>query len=174
MTRPGRFPTHGRIGSGFTYLWLLFAIAIGGATLAAIGERWSTATQREKETELVFRGRQIERAVASYWKATPGDAKELPRSLDDLAEDRRGPAEVHHLRRLWTDPFTGRADWVLIRDEAGDGVRGVHSRAETPALSVAGLPPAASGVVRTVGERRFVFTPQASASAASGAASMPR
>jgi hypothetical protein len=40
---------------------------------------------------------------------------------------------------LWTDPATGRADWVLLRDARG-GIVGLHSRSVLPALRRHGLP----------------------------------
>lgn len=158
--------------AGFTYLWLLFAIAVAGAAAAAIGERASVARQREKEAELAFRGQAIARAIASYWAATPAATKELPSALAELVEDRRGPAIVRHLRRVYDDPFTGRPDWVLITADDGR-VRGVRSGAEVVAFSVVGLASAPSGTSRRVSERLFVFAP-APAEPASQAASPPR
>ncbi len=148
---------------GFTYLWLMFAIAIAGAAAAAIGSRSSVATQREREAELAFRGAEIKGAIAAYWSAHA----ELPRRLDDLAEDRRGPSLQRHLRRVWTDPFTGRDDWVPVLADDGVHLRGVHSRAEVAAFDVAGLPKPAPGERAKVSQRLFVFTPGASAAAAS-------
>lgn len=112
---------------GFTYLWLLFVIAAGGAAAAALGTHWRSAVQREKELELVFRGEQIAQAIAAYRKASPPGAPASPPSLDALLEDRRAGSVRRHLRRLWTDPFTGRADWELVRGP-DEGVIGVKSR----------------------------------------------
>jgi type II secretory pathway pseudopilin PulG len=120
---------------GFTYLGMLFFVAITAAALAALGQRWSTATQREKERELEFRGQEIVRAIQGYRqagiKASGGGAAAYPRNLEDLLSDGRGPQPLHHLRRAYPDPFTGRADWVLIA-APGDpqGFHGVHSRSE--------------------------------------------
>lgn len=113
---------------GFTYLVLLFMIALGGAALGGIGTQWQAATQRERETELLFRGRQIAQALGRYAAATPRGQPRAPLSLDELLEDRRSEPPRRHLRRLYTDPFTGRADWQLITDPQGRIV-GLHSRA---------------------------------------------
>jgi type II secretory pathway pseudopilin PulG len=150
---------------GFTYLWLLLVLAAGGAGLAALGERANTAVQRERETELAFRGGEIARAIAAYWAATPGPAKALPESLQDLLEDRRGPHVVRHLRRLYVDPFTGEVDWVLVKTEDGR-IAGLHSRAAVAAFRVADLPAAQRGQHRFVSDRVFLFSPSAAASAA--------
>lgn len=124
-----------RIGSpvqqrGFTYLGMLFFVAITAAALAALGQSWSTAAQREKERELEFRGREIARAIASY-RQSGAPAAAYPHSLADLLIDARGPKPRHHLRRAYIDPFTGQADWVLVA-APGDpqGFHAVHSRSE--------------------------------------------
>ncbi len=109
--RTGR-PKPGR-SRGFTYLWLLFVMALGGVALAALGQRQQSLQQREREAELRFRGEAIAKALASYARATPPGANPLPQRLEDLLEDRRSGSTRRHLRRLYADPFTGRADWAL-------------------------------------------------------------
>ena len=143
-----------RLQRGVTYLLLLFAIAIIGATLAVAGTAWSTAAQRGAEAELMFRGDSIKRAIVSYARVTPDGSPRLPATLAELLEDKRGLVPRHHLRQLYTDPFTGRADWVTVL-EAGR-IRGVHSRATRPALrSVIGP---SGGVARDVSEWVFAAT----------------
>ena len=128
--------THFGRQRGFTYLGLLFFVAITAAGLAALGTAWSTAAQRERERELEFRGTEIGQAIASYLKTSPGLAQ-YPSSLDDLVADRRGPKTRHHLRRAYADPFTGKADWVLVPDTANpQNFSAVHSRSERPLLRV--------------------------------------
>ena len=141
---------------GFTYLWLLFALAAAAAGLAALGERASMAVQREREAELMFRGQQIARAISAYRAATPGQAKRLPPSLQELLEDRRSERPLHHLRRLYADPFTGKPDWVLVKTEDGR-IAGVHSRSAVPALRVVDLPLPGPGLRVLVSDRVFLF-----------------
>jgi type II secretory pathway pseudopilin PulG len=145
---------------GFTYLLLLFVLALLGAGLATLGQRWQTLAQRERETELLFRAGEIRRALQSYIAASPDGA--LPRSLDPLLEDRRSDPPRYHLRRLYADPFTGRADWLLLR-QADGGILGLSSRSRLPALRRAQLPVSLenpSMPVR-VGDWRFVIDPAA-------------
>ena len=104
---PGSAAPHQR-ERGFTYLWLLFAVLLSGAALAAIGERATVVTQRDREAELEFRGDAIRRAIASYWNASPLDARALPTSLQELTEDRRGPVVIRHLRRGLRRSLHGR------------------------------------------------------------------
>ena len=124
---------------GFTYLLLLFALAIGSAGLAALGGTWATAAQRARETELLFRGGEFSRAFASYQRTTPAGGPPYPLGLEELLEDRRGPVPAHHLRRLYADPFTGVADWVMVRE--GERVRALRSRSPARLFR---LPPGAA------------------------------
>jgi len=128
---------------GFTYLVLLFALALAGAALARLGPSWQQAAQRGREAELLFRGGQIRDALQRFHDSTPGGTAALPAQLDELLTDRRGTAPRHHLRRLYTDPFTGRADWLTVRDATG-GIVGVRSRSQRPALRRQDVPPLAA------------------------------
>ena len=134
--RPLRRPPPQR---GFTWLLLLFGLAMAGAGLATLGTQWQQAAQREREAELLFRGLQLRDALQRYQAQTPTGQPALPRALDDLLTDRRWPEPRHHLRRLWADPFTGAADWVLLHAADG-GIVGLHSRADRPLLRRTGLP----------------------------------
>lgn len=49
----------GRQQKGFTYLGLLFVVALMGIALAATGSLWVVERQREREQELLFVGDQI-------------------------------------------------------------------------------------------------------------------
>lgn len=144
------------VSRGFTYLWLLFLLAVGGAALAASGQRWSGVMQRERERELIFRGQQIAAAIEAY-RAAPGVAPaQWPASLQDLVEDRRGPQTLRHLRRAYTDPFTGEADWEPILAEDGRW-RGVHSRSDVlAALRLEDSPQPAGRRPMRVSDHRFV------------------
>lgn len=145
---------------GFTYLWLLFVVALGGVALAALGQRQQTIQQREREAELRFRGEAIAAAIGGYLRASPGaeGANGLPQRLEDLLEDRRSGKVQRHLRRLYTDPFTGRADWLLIQGEVAvkppvqdgstdESEKLVHQKPASAAASAALGTPLMSGIV---------------------------
>lgn len=141
---------------GFTYLLLLWLLAVAGAGLAVTGERWTTAAQRERERELLFRGAQIRAAIESYAQAGP-DGGALPSDFSALLADRRGSSVHAHLRRHYEDPFTGRADWIELRDSSG-GLMGVRSRAE---VKVLGRGPDGRGAAGdSVGSWRFSVAPK--------------
>ncbi len=140
---------------GFTYLGLLFAIAFIGLLLASAGQVWHIALQREREAELLFSGRQYARAIAAYYAATPGDAKQWPKRLEDLLEDRRNPAIRRHLRRLYPDPFTGKTEWGLIK--SGEFIVGIHSLADGKPIKQAGFFPEEESFAGAASYREWRF-----------------
>jgi len=129
---------------GFTYLAMLLAVAIVGIGLAAAGQSWSTAAQREKEQELLFAGDQFRRAIRLYFRnspdqRTPGAA--YPKALKDLLEDTRRGDTKRHLRRLYADPLTGKPEWGLVTVKAPDGERimGVYSLSGIAPIKTSGF-----------------------------------
>jgi len=127
--RVTQLPVVGRSCAGFTYLGVLFAVALMGAMLVAIATIWHQAQQREKEKQLLFVGKQFSRAIAAYYDNTPGTAKQFPKKLEDLLDDKRFPFTRRYLRRMYFDPFTNTTDWGLLKD-AGGGISGVYSKSE--------------------------------------------
>ena len=117
-----------RRAGGFTYLGLMVVVALMGFGLAAYGELYSHAAQRDKERELLFIGGQFRDAIASYYNRSPG-AKVYPQKLEDLVEDKRFPMPQHHLRRVYRDPMTESTEWGLV-EAPGGGFMGVYSRSE--------------------------------------------
>jgi type II secretory pathway pseudopilin PulG len=112
--------------AGFTYVAVLMLLAVLSAGLAGIGTLWHTQAQREREEELLFIGEQFRAALRSYVQRSPAGARRFPNTLDELLEDRRQPIPVRHLRRIFVDPMTRRAEWGLLRQPDGS-IRGVHS-----------------------------------------------
>lgn len=110
---------------GFTYLALLFGIAITGLALASVGVVWHTSAQREKERELLFVGEQFRSAITQYLASSPG-AGRYPARLEDLLLDPRYPNVRRYLRRLYRDPMTGGTQWGLVKSGDG-GIAGVYS-----------------------------------------------
>ena len=123
--------------AGFTYLTVMFVIAILLGGLAIVGETWETSARREKEVELLFIGNQYRRAIALYYGATPGSVKRYPRELQDLVQDPRQPSTQRHIRKLYPDPMTGK-EWVAIKGADG-GIQGVKSTSEEAPLKIAGF-----------------------------------
>lgn len=119
--------------SGFTYLAILFVIAIAGVVLGKAGINWSQSGQREKERELLFVGNQFRQAIAQYYERTPGLVKRYPAKLEELLVDERYNPSAHYLRKLYRDPVTNLQQWGLIISPEG-GIMGVHSLSEVVPL----------------------------------------
>lgn len=135
---PMRSGRPARRSGGFTYIALLITVATVGAGAAAMGELWSQGERREKERELLFVGAQFREAVRRYYEASPGAAKSYPQHLDDLLVDRRFAQPRSHLRRMYRDPITDKAEWAAVESPQG-GIMGVHSLSDALALKTGGF-----------------------------------
>ena len=159
---------------GFTYLSLLFFVAVMGVGLAAAAVSWQTARQREKEAELLFAGTALREAIALYYNGTPGRLQEFPKQLRDLLEDPRYPYPRRYLRRIYRDPITGEAEWGTITAPDG-GIMGVHSRSGGKPMKTAGS--IANGpdfeTAATYADWKFVYLPDAVPVQATGAPAFP-
>ena len=132
---------------GFTYLGLLFAIALLGIGLVAASEVWVATANRQRLEQLDWVGAQFVSAIGSYYESSPGALKVYPPTLQDLLEDRRYLTTRRHLRQLYPNAFSGRPDWELVSTPDGR-VKGVR------AVLPADLP---------VAQREYVFVPEAPA-----------
>jgi len=141
---------------GFTYVGLLIAVALMGLGLAAYGELYSHAAQREKEAELIFIGGQFRDAIASYYNRSPG-AKAYPKKIDDLIDDNRFPQAQHHLRRRYRDPMTETTEWGLV-DAPGGGFMGVYSRSEQAPIKTGNFAAAEEGFGGAEHYTKWIFT----------------
>ena len=122
---------------GYAYLALLILIAIIGVAAAATMQLGAVYQRREAEKELLITGGEFQRALLSYALATPVGQPNQPRTLDDLLRDPRYPNVVRHLRKLYADPMTGKADWEMVRSPDGQTIVGIHSASKAHPIQVA-------------------------------------
>jgi type II secretory pathway pseudopilin PulG len=120
---------------GFSYITVLFLLAIMSSGLALIGEVWHTSNLREKEAELLHIGNEYRKAIERYYLSGP---RQYPKNLTDLVKDPRQPGTVRHLRRVYPDPITGKEEWGLVKSADG-GFAGVYSLSEEAPLKTAGF-----------------------------------
>ena len=113
---------------GFTYLGVLFVVALLGVTAALASTTASFESQRERERELLFVGRQYAVALERYRAAHARSGQPYPATLDALLGEGK-PRVVRYLRRLYADPMTDGAEWGLVRTPAG-GIVGIYSLSE--------------------------------------------
>jgi len=90
--------------SGYTLIILLFAVSILIIGLLVAVPVWQTQIQREKEEELIFRGKQYAEAIRIFQLKKPGT---FPKTLDELIEEKC-------IRRLYSDPMTKNGEWNII------------------------------------------------------------
>lgn len=114
---------------------VLAMVVIMGLGVGIVGTTWKTRVQRSKEQELLWRGAQYCKAIASYCKGPGGT---YPRSLEVLERDPRFLQPARHIRRLFKDPITG-TDFVLIKDASG-GIIGVRSSSDLEPFKKDGFP----------------------------------
>ncbi len=114
---------------GFAYLWTLMLIGFMGVGLSLGSHLYQISVQREKESRLLFIGRQFRLAIERYKSSGPENAKDqYPATLDDLLKDPRYPNTVRHLRKLYRDPMTGKTEWATVVLQGR--IVGVHSLSE--------------------------------------------
>ena len=82
--------------AGFTLVGVVVAIAILTILIAAVGPSVATIVQRDKEMELIFRGKQYARAILAFQKRYG----RYPTELKELRE-----IKPRSIRQLWREPF---------------------------------------------------------------------
>jgi len=132
--------------AGFTYLAALVLVIVLGIMLGAAAQSWTMLMKREREAELLFRGRQIVDAIARWYKPplAAGVAPRVARPLTDLKFlliDPNSLSKVHYLRRdpakEYNDPITGK-EWDPIYD-ASKRIIGVASKSEDTPVKQGGF-----------------------------------
>lgn len=151
----------GRAQRGFTYLMLIFAIAVAGVLLATAGQAYSEKQRRARETQLLRIGEVYLRAIESYYSSSPGSEKVYPRKLDDLLQDERFVTTRRHIRQLYPDPITNTSEWGLVQSPQG-GIAGVYSRSDAEPLVARELMIAGQAVRpgARYSDTKFVFVPK--------------
>ena len=89
---------------GYAMAALLVTLGVMSVILGMAMPVWRTVMQREKEEELVFRGRQYARAIQLYQRKF---AAAYPASVDILVEQR-------FLRKKYTDPMTKGGEFEIL------------------------------------------------------------
>jgi type II secretory pathway pseudopilin PulG len=98
LRRPGR-------SSGYTLVALVMWMAILAILIAAVGPSIGMVMKRERETELLFRGKQYARSIFQFRKRYG----RYPNSLKEMYEIR-----PRTLRKLWKDPMCDCPEWHLL------------------------------------------------------------
>ena len=140
MARPMKHCRRTGHCQGFTYLGVLFALALIGMSLAAAGTVWSLETRRQREQQLLWVGHQFRDAIARYYASAPTGLRQYPRELGELLDDQRGAVLALLLPSMYVDPVTGSPDWQIIRSPDG-AILGVASSAMEIPIKRTGFEP---------------------------------
>lgn len=122
------------ISSGFTLVAVLLLVAILAIATAATVSAGVTLQRRAAEDELLFVGLQYRHAFRSYYQSAISTPR-YPLKLEDLLKDPRFPGIRRHLRKLYPDPVTGKAEWGLVQAPGG-GIMGVYSLAQGTPIKI--------------------------------------
>jgi type II secretory pathway pseudopilin PulG len=124
--------------AGFTYLGLIIFVTIIGLVGAATLKIGALLQRAAAEEELLDIGAAFSAALDSYAAATPQGASPYPPSLKELLKDPRVPGVRRHLRKIFVDPLTGKAEWgVVYLGDGTTGVVAVHSLSTAKPLKIA-------------------------------------
>lgn len=94
-----------RTQRGFTLVALVIGIAILTIMTAAVAPAISVIMQRDRENELIFRGKQYARGIVLFQRRYG----RMPTSLKEMYENR-----PRTIRKLWKEPMCACDDWYLI------------------------------------------------------------
>ncbi len=106
-----------RSEAGYNLVILVVAITLLHIALAVAMPLWSTAMQREREEEAIFRGMQYAEAIRVFRERFG----RYPVELKELIE-----LEPRSIRQLWTDPLSeeGKTSYGLLVEARSRPVRG--------------------------------------------------
>lgn len=123
--------------AGFTYVGLVFFVAILGLVGAATLKVDSLLRRAAAEQDLLEIGAEFSEALRSYAAATPRGYPTAPPTLQDLLKDPRFPGTRRHLRKIFVDPVTGKDEWGIVYQGDKVGVLAVYSLSRAQPLKVA-------------------------------------
>jgi type II secretory pathway pseudopilin PulG len=131
-----RATARGRREGGFTYLGLIILVTVIGLVGAATLKIDSLLRRASAEQELLEAGAAFSEALRTYAEATPKGQPAQPPSLKELLKDPRFPGVRRHLRKIFVDPMTGKAEWGIVWANPGDrrGVLAVYSLSKAKPL----------------------------------------
>jgi hypothetical protein len=95
--------------SGYAFMMVVFFVALLAIAAMAAGPRILMEGKREKEQEMIWRGKQYVRGVKMYYRKMG----RFPTSVDDLTKPKVG--SLRFMRQAYKDPMnSGDGSWRLI------------------------------------------------------------
>jgi hypothetical protein len=94
---------------GYAILLVLFLVTLMLLATISVAPNILTQGRREKETEMIWRGKQYTRAVKLYYRKTG----KFPTSMEDLTKPKLG--SLRFMRQAYKDPMNKKdGEWRLI------------------------------------------------------------
>ncbi|WP_035372812.1 type II secretion system protein [Pseudoduganella violaceinigra] len=125
---------------GFTYISVVILVTIIGL-VGAMALRLGTTIQRAyAEQALLDIGMEYSNALASYAAATPEGQPNYPKSFAELLKDPRFPGLRRHLRRIYVDPMTGKAEWGIVKANETGGILAIYSLSKAAPIKIGNFP----------------------------------
>jgi len=94
---------------GYAILLVLFLVTLILVATISVAPNILTQGRREKETEMIWRGKQYTRAIKLYYRKTG----KFPTSMDDLTKPKLG--SLRFMRQAYKDPMNKKdGEWRLI------------------------------------------------------------
>jgi type II secretory pathway pseudopilin PulG len=140
-----RLPRRVNAARGFTYLSLIIVVAIVAMVTASAIKLGSVLQRSRAEQELLDIGAAFSDALKSYADATPQGLPTQPPSLKELLKDPRFPGTRRHLRKIFVDPMTGKAEWGIVYLGDKVGVLAVYSLSDARPVKIGNFPVRYSG-----------------------------
>ena len=98
-----------RTERGYAILLVLFLVTLMLIATISVAPNILTQGRREKETEMIWRGKQYTRAIKLYYRKTG----KFPTSMDDLTKPKLG--SLRFMRQAYKDPMNKKdGEWRLI------------------------------------------------------------
>jgi type II secretory pathway pseudopilin PulG len=136
----------GRNGSsGYTLVAIVIGMVILAILIMGVAPSVATIMKREREQELLFRGKQYARAIALFQRRYG----RFPNELKELYENR-----PRTIRKLWKEPICRCPDWYVIHQ--GDVVPVGSPSGTAPGNLGKPLPTPTPGVFGPTGETKTV------------------
>ena len=136
-----------RAQRGYALLLIMFSLALLAATAMTVAPNILTEGRREKEQEMIWRGKQYARAVKLY-NAKLGH---FPTSLDDLTKAKTG--SIRFMRQAYKDPMNKEdGSWRLIYVGPAGQLIGSLKPPENPLPGTGGLGTSAAALAGASGQ----------------------
>jgi type II secretory pathway pseudopilin PulG len=104
--------------AGYTLAVVMVFTSVLLVTLSGAVINWQKAMQREREEELIYRGKQFMRAVELWQRKFPGT---YPTTIDALLSTNN----TRFLRKKWKDPITNSDEWRLLKMNSDGSISGL-------------------------------------------------